>query len=123
MSHLFTAENAAEYGRKGALASLETKRAAKQALLAAQAKLAEIPASSDEQNRINRIQRQIDKCDEMLDSCDEPETFVKLTAAKERLWNLLFPKAGVLKPKAQSGRRSMPNVSFGNESSEHRLEQ
>lgn len=118
MVRLFTAENAAEMGRRGQAALKERRRADAEALARMQAKLAAIPVSADETKRAERIQRQIDKCDEMLDSCDEPETFVKLTAAKERLWNLLFPKAGVLKPKAQSSRRTMPNVSFGSVSNE-----
>jgi hypothetical protein len=58
----------------------------------------------DEQDRNARVLRQIDKVDEFLDQCKDGDTFVKLTAAKERLWNLVFPKAGVLRPRPKSQR-------------------
>jgi hypothetical protein len=53
---------------------------------------------------------QIDRCDELLARC-KPEDFPALTAAKERLWNLVLPKAGVMRPRSQSQRRPMPTVS------------
>lgn len=40
----------------------------------------------------------LQRCSEFLKNCKDPKLFVQLTAAKERLWNLVLPKAGVRKP-------------------------
>jgi hypothetical protein len=50
--------------------------------------------------------KQLDKLDEMLDACKEPKMFIQLTAAKERLWNLVFPKPGSLRPKQSRQERA-----------------
>ena len=63
----------------------------------------------DEQARHARVMRQIDRCDELMEQCNDAETFVKLTGAKERLWNLCIPKAGVMRPRP-TVRRPRPTL-------------
>jgi hypothetical protein len=53
----------------------------------------------NEQARNARVTKQLDKVDEFLEQCKNSDEFVKLTVAKERLWNLVFPKAGVMRPR------------------------
>ena len=105
---LFTAENAAEYGRMGAIASAAAKARRKQEEKLAAEAAAELPVIADEQARLKRVMRQIEKCDELMDDCDDPKEFIALTAAKERLWNLIFPKAGSLRPAKASRRPAQP---------------
>jgi hypothetical protein len=96
---LFTAENAAEFARRSAAA-----RAANVQRLAAMAAVAAaLPANADEAAREQRLLKQMDQVDGMLDRCREPAEFVQLTNAKARLWNLLFPTAGVSRPKSRRG--------------------
>jgi len=55
----------------------------------------------DEARRTITLQ-QIDKLDQRINEAladDDEERFLKLTGAKERLWKLVAPTAGVLKPK------------------------
>jgi len=77
----------------------------------AQRRVAQIPQDATQDARTRRVLLQIEKCDEMIDRCRDFDDFAKLTAAKERLWNLVFPKAGVMRPRAQSQRRLAPTVS------------
>jgi hypothetical protein len=37
--------------------------------------------------------KQLDKVDEFLDQCRDGDEFVRLTAAKEKYWNLVFPNS------------------------------
>ena len=68
-------------------------------------KIANLPASADELARSKRVFAQIDRCDKLMEDCQDAETFVKLTAAKERLWKLVVPTAGVLRPRPTVRRR------------------
>jgi len=106
---LFTRENAAEMARRA--------NAAKAARKAEEAKkLAALPASADECARVKKVMTQIEKIDAMMERVADPDTFVKLTGAKEKLWNLIWAKAGVMKPNSQPRRRqstSLPEPSPG----------
>lgn len=66
------------------------------------------PVDADEHARNKRVLKQIARCDSLLLTC-EPKDFPKMAAAKERLWNLVFPKAGVLHPR-RSGRPPAPTA-------------
>jgi len=108
----FTKENAAEMARRSVKAR-EERRAQRKAMAAA-IRLESSPDCDQARNR--RVFAQIRQCDEMIDECRDPDTFVKLTAAKERLWRLVFPTAGVLKPANAPRRRqstSLPEPSPG----------
>lgn len=61
------------------------------------------PVDADEDARKKRVMKQIARCDSLLLTCDAKD-FPSLTAAKERLWNLIFPKAGVRKPSRDNAR-------------------
>lgn len=98
----FTRENAAEMARRATASRIANREREKQ--LARQALVMEQADAGDEARK-KRVMRQIARCDELLEDTDDPETFVKLTSAKERLWNLVFPKAGVNRPR-QSSRRN-----------------
>lgn len=52
-----------------------------------------------------RVEKQLALCDELLDECKDADDFAKLTASKERLWKLIMPTAGVLRPKSDSKKR------------------
>ena len=92
---LFTAENA----RANALKSAQVRRERRERLKNPPSPPLPAPQLPDEQARNARVMRQLDKVDEFLEQCTNSDEFVKLTAAKERLWNLVFPKAGVMRPR------------------------
>ncbi len=102
---LFTVENAAEYARR----SVETRRKRQQEL---KERAAMMPADADESARQRTVMLQIQQADDLIRkaNCD---TFPALTAAKERLWNLIFPKAGVRKPGKSQDRRPSPTAPIG----------
>jgi hypothetical protein len=101
----FTRENAAEMARRATKARVAS-RLREKAELAAYRALERGEQTPDA--RTKRVLKQIKYCDELLDARPDAETFVKLTAAKERLWNLVFPKAGVMRPRSQPSRRPPP---------------
>lgn len=84
---LFTRENAAEMGRLSA----ERRRQRSLALAAP-------PLETDDSRRKDRVLRQIDRLDVMIEHCRDAELFLRLANAKERLWNLVYPKPGSLRP-------------------------
>ena len=92
---LFTAENA----RANALKSAQVRRDRRERLNNPPPPPLPDPQMPDEQVRNARVMRQLDKVDEFLEQCKNSDKFVRLTAAKERLWNLIFPKAGIMRPR------------------------
>ena len=97
-----TRENAAEMQRRAQVAIAARKERAR----LDREKLAAMPETADEQARSKRVFAQIDRVDQFLEECQDAETFVKLTAAKERLWKLVVPTAGVLRPRPTVRRRT-----------------
>ena len=100
----FTHENAAEMS-KLAHAAIKARKEREKAILASQR-----PITDDA--RKDQTLRQIDRLDKLifcaLDDNDE-KRFLKLTSAKEKLWKLVQPTAGALKPRQPgSGKRSVP---------------
>jgi len=91
---LITRENAAEFGRKSAIA----RKLAKERAEREKQGLPAIPVAAEDQRTRERVKRQIERCDAMLEKCKSPRVFVQLTAAKEKLWNLIYPKAGSIRP-------------------------
>ena len=100
---LFTSESAVQFGRLSG--QIRRQRAAE-----AKAAAALPPVQPQDEARKRRVLLQIDRVDDMLLKCSRAE-FPALTAAKERLWNLVFPKAGVMRPRSQSQRRPAPSAS------------
>jgi hypothetical protein len=86
------------------LARIERERAEAQAVKDA---LASRPEPED--TRKERTLKQLDKLDVLIDrslNLGNSTQFLKLSAAKERLWKLVQPTAGVLKPaRERSSRR------------------
>ena len=101
---LITRENAAEMQRRAQVAIAARKERAR----LDREKLAAMPATADADARNKRVYAQIDRVDQFLEECQDAETYVKLTAAKERLWKLVVPTAGVMRPNQQSKRPRAP---------------
>lgn len=95
----FTKENAGEMARRATVARLARIKRDKEEAFAERERRARMPIDASEDAKKLRVQKQIETCDRMLDECCDPELFVKLTMAKERLWNLIYPKPGSLRPK------------------------
>lgn len=60
--------------------------------------------------RFTEIERQIAQCDKMIAACRSAKAFAMLTKAKESLWKLIYPTAGVLRPKNNGGQASRPGI-------------
>ena len=102
---LFTAQTA----RDNALKSAQVRRENRERLRNPPPPPLTTPQMPDEDARQARVMKQLDKVDEFLDQCTDPDTFAKLTASKERLWRLVIPTAGVLRPRP-TVRRRLPVV-------------
>jgi hypothetical protein len=75
-------------------------------------RLTRIP--TDDETRKQTTLKQIDALDKRINDAlddDDEERFLKLTAAKERLWKLVQPTAGVNKPRQASSRPHPPTPS------------
>jgi hypothetical protein len=106
----FTVENAVELGRKGGLARKASYQREREILAQARKQLAESPKPFTDEARKNVTLSQIDAIDARIINAlddDDEERFLKLTAAKERLWKLVQPTAGVSKP--GRNRRDQPS--------------
>lgn len=103
---LFTAETA----RANALKSAQVRRERRERLKNPPPPPLPVPQMLDEQARNARVMKQLDKVDEFLEQCRDGDKFARLTAAKERLWNLLYPKAGVMRPSRRPARAAPPTV-------------
>ena len=105
----FTAQTAAEMARKSHVARA-LKRAATEAAL--NMRKSNPPQLADDMRRVRTL-RQLDKLDVMIDEAlDKSNTvlFLQLSSAKERLWKLVQPTAGQLKPSAKAKARFVPTV-------------
>ncbi len=103
----FTSETASEMGKRGQAARQATlKRRKEEAAREKQATLTAEPA--DDEARKRRVQKQIDILLTDMEQADSIVVRLKIGAALERLWKLVQPTAGSLRPSAQKGRRSTP---------------
>lgn len=105
----FTLENAADMARRATasrLARIAREKSEKEAAdLASRAR----PDDARKETTL----KQIDKLDKMIDAALErgkQDDFIALAAAKERLWKLVQPTAGVAKPSRR--RDPEPPVTF-----------
>ena len=91
----FTKENAPEMARRANVA-----KAARKAEMVA--KLAQLDANANEDHMQARVKRQLVKLDDLIDAAldaGKVVQFLKLAAMKKDLWNLVYPKAGVMRPR------------------------
>ncbi len=98
----FNAQNAAEMARRSHIVRAERK-AALEAELERQKQIAALsPQPHSDDARLIRVKRQIDSLlDDMEDAVTVRER-MQIGAAVERLWKLVQPTAGALKPQKQS---------------------
>lgn len=106
----FTRENAGEMARratKSRLARIAREKAAQE--LAEIAAREAAPKSDDA--RTQETLRQIDRLDKLINHAldiGNEERFLALASCKERLWKLVQPTAGSLKPRSKDSRRLAP---------------
>ena len=100
---MITAENAAEYALRAQAARKRNKAAAAESARA-EAAAAVAAASAPETARKKLIETEIDKLlfDLSKASADEKPALI---SALDKLWNLVFPKAGVNRP-SRTGKRT-----------------
>jgi hypothetical protein len=99
----FTSETAREAGIK----SGQARRARAKQLRELNRLVAESPETIEAE--LNRATlEELRRCSELMQRCRSPRVFAQLAATKERLWNLVLPKAGVKKPRRDERRKSMP---------------
>lgn len=91
----FTEETAKEKGRLGGIQSGISKRAKKQALIAA--------CSPDKAQE--RIRLQIDKVLKWMENCNSQERYSELAQMLDRLWNKAFPTQGAVKSRSRADRQ------------------
>jgi len=95
---LFTRENAAEMQRRSTVIKLANNIAIPPA--------AKLPAHETELAEVERkktLAQQIDLLDEDIAKAKNPMLRLKLIDAKAKLWALLYPKPGVLRPGKRTG--------------------
>lgn len=89
----FTTENAREMALRG-------NQAKKDAVDHRNRILNSLPANADERRRFERILQQIELIDDMISQCDCVRDLKDLVASKDKLYHMIFPKRGSLRPKA-----------------------
>lgn len=102
----FTRENAAEMARRATrarVARLDSERAELEAERAANAR-----QPDDDDARKRRVQKQIDLLLGDMERAKSVKVRLACSAALERLWKLVTPTAGVLRPPKRSDRQPMP---------------
>lgn len=93
----FTRENAAENARK-ATVSREANR------------LSRLMASLPERAQ-GRAVVQVNKILKWMDKENDRDKYAQLCAMLDKLWNMAYPKAGVMRPGRSKERKSMPQAS------------
>jgi hypothetical protein len=107
----FTRENARAMQIKATASRLARIQREKDELQAMKDALARIPETEDA--RRTRTLKQLDMLDALIDralNLGNSDKFLKLSAAKEKIWKLVQPTAGVLRPKKREDRVCRPTV-------------
>lgn len=94
---LITRENANKM-REKAYESRIQKKNAEIAELREQLAAALAVAQDDEMQRKHVLRLQMAKCDEMMAKTRDPADFKRWAESKAKLWELLYPKPGSLRP-------------------------
>ena len=108
MNAAFTAENA----RTMALRSWEVRRRVALERAAVEKASRFLPGAQDDEARRQTTLKQIDALDVKINNAlddDDNDLFLALAAAKERLWKLVQPTAGSLRP-GRARREPSPDV-------------
>lgn len=92
----FTRENAGDNARKATIAR-EANR------------LAKIMASLPERAQ-GRAVLQVNKVLKWMDKENDRDKYAQLCAMLDKLWNMAYPKAGVMRPRSPGQRRTAPSV-------------
>jgi len=104
----FTKENAREMALRGAATRKRNRELEKQ-LLAQAADLArKIALPSDDEARKSRVQKQIDILLTDMEKTKSVDVRLRISAALDRLWKLVTPTAGVLRPPKRGAQQSLP---------------
>ena len=109
MITLFTAENAAEM-QKRAQVAIARKKAAKEELERLQRIAAVTTAGTNADARKAKVENLLDRMlDDMLQA-EDGLTRARIASSMDKVWNLLYPRAGALKPKGmgRTGARPVP---------------
>ncbi|MGD0351617.1 MAG: hypothetical protein ABSB84_15085 [Verrucomicrobiota bacterium] len=98
---LFNSQTAVEAGRR----SQQRQRERREQRRLAERQTVQVLAPAEDERRKARTLKQLDQLDDMLESAQrrkDAELVIRLTAAKERLWKLVTPTAGVLRPRGST---------------------
>ena len=107
----FTPENASEMGRRGAMSRKLNREREKLRLQQLEELERKSPIPDDDEARKRRVQKQIDMLLNDMEKAKDLDKRLRIGAAIERLWKLVQPTAGVLKPSAKRG-RPLPSIAF-----------
>ena len=102
---LFTPETARKAQEKGYLTKIQKKNQ-EIAKLKQELAAALLIAQDDEQQRKHVLRMQMAKCDEMMTKTRDPADFKRWAESKAKLWELLYPKPGRLRPKQSRSERA-----------------
>lgn len=105
----FTRENANKMREKG-YATIVQRKNAEIDELKRKLNAALTVAEDDEARRKGLLREQMGKCDEMMSRAKDPKTFKQWVEAKARLWELLYPKPGSLRPKQGRDRAQLAPI-------------
>lgn len=91
-----TKENAADYARRATI-SRENNRAARL--------IASLP-----ERATGRAVVQVNKVLTWMEKEKDKDEYAKLASILDRLWNMAYPKAGVMRPRSPGQRRTAPSA-------------
>ena len=97
LAPMFTPESARKAQEKGYQTKIQQKNAEIEKLKRELA-TALIALQDDEQARKSILRMQMAKCDEMMTKTRDPADFKRWAESKAKLWELLYPKPGILRP-------------------------
>lgn len=104
---LFTSETARKAQEKGYQTKIQKKNE-EIAKLKAELQAALLIAQDDENQRKHVLRMQMAKCDEMMTKTRDPADFKRWAESKAKLWELLYPKPGSLRPTKTRDRSIAP---------------
>lgn len=102
----FTKETAAEMQRRSQVSIAARK-------VETAARLAELDASANDDDMVLRTRKQLVKLDVLIDAAldtGKVARFMSLARLKKDLWDMVLPKAGVMRPRATGKRSQAPQV-------------
>lgn len=98
----FTRENAAEMARRATRSREENRARLKRGEM-------KLPASRPDLAQCRAV-RQVNKILAWMETEIDRDKYAQLCAMLDKVWNMAYPKAGVMRPRAGNQRRSAPSV-------------